>query len=293
MTGRESGGAAVRPCGGAAVRLSGGAAGWQAVITFRAARAAIAYLAIIPGPLFLAGVFMLRCESLTQTYLSGGRPLTVLNDITFTLEAGGFLAILGPSGSGKTTLLGLLAGLDRPTAGRVELDGRDLGALSEDERARLRAERVGFVFQSFQLIPTLTARENVQVPLELRGEPAEDRARELLTRVGLGDRVDHYPAQLSGGEQQRVALARAFSIRPQILFADEPTGNLDAATGATIIDLMVTMNQEQGTTLVLVTHDTALASRARRTIRLADGRIVADGQTGGQADRRTDGQRVP
>ncbi|HLG06604.1 MAG TPA: ABC transporter ATP-binding protein [Gemmatimonadales bacterium] len=231
---------------------------------------------------------MLRCQSLTQTYLSGGRPLTVLNDITFSLEPGGFLAILGPSGSGKTTLLGLLAGLDRPTAGRVELDGRDLGGLSEDERARLRSERVGFVFQSFQLIPTLTARENVQVPLELRGEPAEDRARELLARVGLADRDHHYPAQLSGGEQQRVALARAFSIRPQILFADEPTGNLDAATGATIIDLMVTMNQEQGTTLVLVTHDTALASRARRTIRLSDGRIVEDGPT----DRRTDGQKV-
>ena len=219
---------------------------------------------------------MLRCESLTQTYLSGGRPLTVLNDITFTLARGGFLAILGPSGSGKTTLLGLLAGLDRPTAGRVALDGQDLGVLSEDQRARLRAEKVGFVFQSFQLIPTLTAKENVQVPLELRGEPAEARAQELLGRVGIGDRAHHYPAQLSGGEQQRVALARAFSIRPQILLADEPTGNLDAATGATIIDLMVAMNKEQGTTLVLVTHDTALASRAHRTIRLSDGRIVED-----------------
>ncbi|HLB55201.1 MAG TPA: ABC transporter ATP-binding protein [Gemmatimonadales bacterium] len=219
---------------------------------------------------------MLRCESLTQTYLSGGRPLTVLNDITFTLARGGFLAILGPSGSGKTTLLGLLAGLDRPTAGRVALDGQDLGVLSEDQRARLRAEKVGFVFQSFQLIPTLTAKENVQVPLELRGEPAEARAQELLGRVGIGDRAHHYPAQLSGGEQQRVALARAFSIRPQILLADEPTGNLDAATGATIIDLMVAMNEEQGTTLVLVTHDTALASRAHRTIRLSDGRIVED-----------------
>lgn len=219
---------------------------------------------------------MLRCQSLTQTYLSGGRPLTVLNDITFSLERGGFLAIVGPSGSGKTTLLGLLAGLDRPAAGRVELDGNDLGALTEDQRARLRGERVGFVFQSFQLIPTLTARENVQVPLELRGEPAYARAQQLLERVGLGDRADHYPAQLSGGEQQRVALARAFSIKPQILFADEPTGNLDAATGATIITLMEELNRELGTTLVLVTHDHDLAARARRTIRLADGRIVED-----------------
>jgi putative ABC transport system ATP-binding protein len=219
---------------------------------------------------------MLRSESLTQTYLSGGRPLTVLNDITFRLERGGFLAIVGPSGSGKTTLLGLLAGLDRPSAGRVELDGQDLGALTEDQRARLRAEKVGFVFQSFQLIPTLTARENVQVPLELRGEPAEARAIELLERVGLEDRAHHYPAQLSGGEQQRVALARAFSIRPQILFADEPTGNLDAKTGATIIDTMVALNRELGTTLVMVTHDHDLAARARRTIRLSDGRIVED-----------------
>jgi putative ABC transport system ATP-binding protein len=219
---------------------------------------------------------MLRSESLTQTYISGGRPLTVLNDITFTLERGGFLAIVGPSGSGKTTLLGLLAGLDRPTAGTIHLDGVDLGVLSEDDRARLRAEKVGFVFQSFQLIPTLTARENVQVPLELRGEPAEARAVELLERVGLGDRGHHYPAQLSGGEQQRVALARAFSIRPQILFADEPTGNLDAKTGATIIDLMVSLNRELGTTLVLVTHDLDLASKAHRTIRLSDGHIVED-----------------
>ena len=219
---------------------------------------------------------MLRSESLTQTYLSGGRPLTVLNDITFSLERGGFLAIVGPSGSGKTTLLGLLAGLDRPARGRVELDGHDLGSLTEDQRARLRSEKVGFVFQSFQLNPTLTARENVQVPLELRGEPAEVRAQELLDRVGLGDRAHHYPAQLSGGEQQRVALARAFSIRPQILFADEPTGNLDAKTGATIITLMEELNRELGTTLVLVTHDHDLAARARRTIRLSDGRVVED-----------------
>lgn len=231
---------------------------------------------------------MLRCESLTQTYLSGGRPLTVLNDITFELEHGGFLAILGPSGSGKTTLLGLLAGLDRPSKGRVELDGQDLGTLDEDQRAKLRAEKVGFVFQSFQLIPTLTAMENVQVPLELRGEPAEERARELLARVGLVDRGHHYPAQLSGGEQQRVALARAFSIRPTFLFADEPTGNLDAATGGNIIELMEAMNREQATTLVLVTHDQAVAGRAHRIIRLADGRVVEDTMVGRTA-RRQDG----
>ncbi len=219
---------------------------------------------------------MLLCEGLTQTYLSGGRQLTVLNNITFTIERGGFVAIVGPSGSGKTTLLGLLAGLDRPSAGRVVLDGQDLGRLSEDERARLRSEKVGFVFQSFHLIPTLTARENVQVPLELRGEPAEARAQELLTRVGLGDRAHHYPSQLSGGEQQRVALARAFSANPQILFADEPTGNLDARTGAGIIELMTGLNRELGTTLVLVTHDPDLASRARRIIRLSDGSVVQD-----------------
>jgi putative ABC transport system ATP-binding protein len=219
---------------------------------------------------------MLRCTSLTKTYRSGDRRLTVLNDITFTVEPGGFAAILGPSGSGKTTLLGLLAGLDRPSAGTVHLDGAELGTLDEDALARLRGEKIGFVLQSFQFIPTLTARENVQVPLELRGEDAAERASELLARVGLSDRLDHYPAQLSGGEQQRVALARAFSIRPKVLFADEPTGNLDARTGAGIIDLMTELNRDLGTTLVLVTHDLDLASRARRTIRLADGRIVAD-----------------
>jgi putative ABC transport system ATP-binding protein len=219
---------------------------------------------------------MLRCASLTKTYRSGGRELTVLYDITFSVEPGGFAAIVGPSGSGKTTLLGLLAGLDRPTAGTVYLDGQELGALDEDARARMRGEKIGFVFQSFQLIPTLTARENVQVPLELRGENANGRAADLLALVGLGDRGHHYPAQLSGGEQQRVALARAFSTRPKVLFADEPTGNLDARTGAGIIDLMVELNRDLGTTLVLVTHDLDLAARARRTIRLADGRIVAD-----------------
>ena len=219
---------------------------------------------------------MLLCEKLGQTYLSGGRELPVLQDINFTLPAGGFLAIVGPSGSGKSTLLGLLAGLDRPKAGRVVIEGQDLNSLDEDARARLRGEKVGFVFQSFQLIPTLTARENVQVPLELRGQNGAARADELLARVGLEDRAGHYPAQLSGGEQQRVALARAFSIRPRLLFADEPTGNLDAATGATVIDLMVELNRESGATLVLVTHDPELARRAHRVIRLQGGRVVSD-----------------
>src|SRR5215213_9790979 len=219
----------------------------------------------------------LQSQSLSRTYRSGGRDLTVLKDITFDLESGGFLAILGPSGSGKTTLLGLLAGLDRPSTGTVHLDGQELGSLDEDERARVRGAKIGFVFQAFQLIPTLTAQENIQVPLELRGDRrAPTRARELLARVGLEGRGHHYPAQLSGGEQQRVAIARGFSSRPKVLFADEPTGNLDAATGSTIIDLMVELNRDLGTTLVLVTHDLELARRARRTIRLADGRVVAD-----------------
>jgi putative ABC transport system ATP-binding protein len=219
---------------------------------------------------------MLKCESLSRTYVSGGRELTVLKDISFEVEPGGFVAIVGPSGSGKTTLLGLLAGLDRPSTGRVWLDGQDLDALDEDGRARLRRERVGFVFQSFQLIPTLTALENVQVPLELAGGDGAEISRELLARVGLDGRGHHYPAQLSGGEQQRVALARAFSNRPRILFADEPTGNLDVKTGAVIIDLMGELNRQLSTTLVLVTHDPDLAGRASRTIRLADGRMVTD-----------------
>jgi len=221
---------------------------------------------------------ILRCEALAKTYVSGGREITVLRDITFELEPGGFLAVTGPSGSGKSTLLGLLAGLDRPAHGRVVLDGHDLSALSEDERAKLRAEKVGFVFQSFHLIPTLTARENIQVPLELRGEDeqARERAGELLTRVGLGDRGHHYPAQLSGGEQQRVAVARAFAHRPRILFADEPTGNLDAANGANVIALLGEMNRELETTLVLVTHDPELAGRAHRVLRLRDGAVVSD-----------------
>ena len=219
---------------------------------------------------------MIVAENLQQTYLSGGRPLTVLRDINLAIAPREFVAITGPSGSGKTTLLGLLAGLDRPTSGVVRLDGADLGPLSEDARARLRADKVGFVFQTFQLLPTLTALENVIVPLELQGNGVGklDRGNALLERVGLADRSHHYPAQLSGGEQQRVAIARAFANRPKILFADEPTGSLDAETGRTIIDLLVELNRDAGTTLLLVTHDPALAERAGRMIRLAGGTIV-------------------
>ncbi len=190
------------------------------------------------------------------------------------------MAIVGPSGSGKTTLLGLLAGLDTPTRGAVLLDNADLTAMTEDQRAQLRGEKVGFVFQSFQLIPTLTAIENVQVPLELRGESgASARARQLLERVGLGDRLDHFPSQLSGGEQQRVAIARAFVNQPRILFADEPTGNLDGTTGARIVALLEELNRESGSTVVLVTHDLSLAERAQRVIRLSDGAVVEDRAT--------------
>ncbi len=219
---------------------------------------------------------MIEANGVTRAYLSGGRPLTVLEDITLAIRPGEFVAIVGPSGSGKTTLLGLLAGLDLPTSGTVRVDGTDLAALDEDGRARVRREKIGFVFQSFQLIPTLTALENVEVPLELRGERPDGRARDLLARVGLEGRLGHYPAQLSGGEQQRVALARAFSTRPRYLFADEPTGSLDTATGREVERLLETLNAETGTTLVLVTHEAELASRASRTIRLGGGRLVED-----------------
>ena len=221
---------------------------------------------------------MLRCQSITQTYLSGGHLLTVLHDITLTLPAGGFLALVGPSGSGKTTLLGLLAGLDRPRSGQAWLDGVELGPLDEDARARVRAEKVGFVFQAYHLIPSLTALENVQVPLELLGRAAREAAREMLARVGLADRGHHYPSQLSGGEQQRVALARAFVHRPRVLFADEPTGSLDADNGAHVMDLMTQFNLELGTTLALATHDPALAARAGRVIVLAQGRLLSDSE---------------
>ena len=223
---------------------------------------------------------MLSAERLTKEYRSGDHLLTVLRDVSFGTEQGEFVAIVGPSGSGKTTLLGLLAGLDTPTRGTVHLDGVDLSALDEDARARLRGERVGFVFQSFQLIPTLTALENVQVPLELRGENhVAQRARDVLQRVGLGDRLEHFPMQLSGGEQQRVAIARAFANRPRILFADEPTGNLDSDTGSRIVELLESLNRESGSTVLLVTHDLTLARRARRIIRLSDGAIVSDEPT--------------
>jgi putative ABC transport system ATP-binding protein len=201
--------------------------------------------------------------------------LTVLKDVTFSLPAASTCAIVGPSGSGKSTLVGLCAGLDVPTSGEVQLDGVLLAALDEDGRARVRGEMVGFVFQIFQLIPTLTALENVMVPLELRGiGHAREQAEALLRKVGLGERLAHYPAQLSGGEQQRVALARAFVNRPKILFADEPTGNLDAGTGQVVIDSLFALNADAGTTLVLVTHDTELARRAQRVIRLKGGMIV-------------------
>jgi putative ABC transport system ATP-binding protein len=223
---------------------------------------------------------MLVARDLSKEYRSGENPLTVLRDVNFSIPQGAFVSIVGPSGSGKTTLLGLLAGLDTPSRGQVILDGADLTAMDEDERAKLRGEKVGFVFQSFQLISTLTALENVQVPLELRGDSgAGIRARDLLGRVGLGDRLDHFPTQLSGGEQQRVAIARAFANSPRILFADEPTGNLDSETGARIVALLEALNRESRTTIILVTHDLNLAAQAQRIIRLSDGRIISDAET--------------
>lgn len=241
---------------------------------------------------------MIQAEGLEKSYTSGGRPLPVLRSIDLVIEAESFVSIVGPSGSGKTTLLGLLAGLDEPTAGRVLLDGVDLSALTEDGRAGFRAENVGFVFQTFHLLPTLTALENVLVPLELRGigRENEGHARALLSRVGLGDRLDHYPAQLSGGEQQRVALARAFANRPKILFADEPTGNLDRETGAGVVEMLEELNREARTTLVLVTHDLELAARARRRITLGGGTIAADDRDPSSPTRprtpRGDGDRT-
>ncbi|HEX9781140.1 MAG TPA: ABC transporter ATP-binding protein [Opitutaceae bacterium] len=220
---------------------------------------------------------ILKVERLTKLYRSGGSTLTVLRDVSFALEAGATAAIVGPSGSGKTTLLGLCAGLDRATSGQVVLNNIDLGELDEDARAELRRGTVGFVFQSFNLMPTLTALENVMVPAELQGmRGAGPLARELLSRVGLGDRLEHYPVQLSGGEQQRVALARAFINQPKILFADEPTGNLDADTAHRIVELLFDLNREAGTTLVLVTHDLELASLTSRVIRLRGGAVVAE-----------------
>lgn len=219
----------------------------------------------------------IHVSGLKKTYRSGETELTVLQGVDFNVEAGQSLAIVGPSGSGKTTLLGLCAGLDLPTEGSVQLMGRRLESLDEDGRASFRGRHVGFVFQNFQLIPTLTALENVAVPLELQGDPgSEVRARALLEKVGLGERMGHYPIQLSGGEQQRVALARAFINQPAILFADEPTGNLDGANGSNIIDLLFELNAQQQTTLVLVTHDLGLAAKCDQQLSLKDGRIVAN-----------------
>ncbi len=220
---------------------------------------------------------MIRIAGLSMRLSSGGRPVNVLSDISLEVAARQFLAIAGPSGSGKSTLLGLIAGLDRPTAGRITVGGVEVTRLGEDALARFRLNTIGYIFQSFHLIPTLTALENVAVPLELAGErDALRRARELLAEVGLAERAHHYPAQLSGGEQQRVAVARAVSRRPPVLLADEPTGNLDSATGKQIIDLLLALNRNLGSTLILVTHDAALAAHADRLVLLRDGRIVGD-----------------
>lgn len=220
---------------------------------------------------------ILNVGQLGKTYTSGSKKLTVLDAISFEIEAGETFAIVGPSGSGKTTLLGLCAGLDEPNEGFVELSGKDLSDLNEDERALLRNKEVGFIFQNFQLLPTLTALENVIVPLELQGQKNSKKVGiELLGKVGLKDRLHHYPSQLSGGEQQRVALARAFSTRPSILFADEPTGNLDEETGQKVVELLFDLNKEAGTTLVIVTHDLELAQKTQRILKLKGGRIVAN-----------------
>ena len=222
---------------------------------------------------------VLHVDALTKTFSSGGRTLTVIDDVTFSVDEGETCAIVGPSGSGKTTLLGLCAGLDRPTEGTVTLCGIDLEPLDEDERAQVRNQHVGFVFQTFRLLPTLTALENVMVPAELRGtRDAQARAAALLEEVGLEDRLDHYPSQLSGGEQQRVAMARAFINEPRILFADEPTGNLDAETAERVEDVLFSLNETAGTTLVLVTHDQELARHTERVLRLRGGSLVGDEQ---------------
>jgi len=223
---------------------------------------------------------ILKIENLTKTYKSAGSTLTVLNNINFSVEEGSTFSIVGPSGSGKTTLLGLCAGLDRSTSGLVELNNIRLDDLGEDERAQVRNQYVGFIFQNFQLLPTLTALENVMVPLELRGEKnTRARSMDLLDKVGLVNRSHHYPTQLSGGEQQRISLARAFSNQPKILFADEPTGNLDAETSEKMVKLLFDLNRESGTTLILVTHDMELASKTQRIIRIKGGNLISDEKT--------------
>jgi len=221
------------------------------------------------------GTMLIQVRELVMRLASGGRIVTVLDGITLDVDAGEVVAITGPSGSGKSTLLGLLAGLDAPSAGTIVVAGTDVGRLEESALARFRRDTIGYVFQSYHLIPTLTALENVAVPLELAGL-ATDRARELLAEVGLAERTHHYPVQLSGGEQQRVALARAVALRPPLLLADEPTGNLDSATGKQIIDLLLALNRSAGSTLLLVTHDPALADRTERVVALRDGRVISD-----------------
>ena len=223
---------------------------------------------------------ILSLHDVSKTYQSGTKRLTVLHDINFTVEAGSIVAIVGPSGSGKTTLLGLCAGLDRASTGTIELNKLKLDDRSEDERAFIRNRYIGFIFQNFQLMPTLTALENVMVPLELQGEKnIRPRSVTLLEKVGLADRLHHYPAQLSGGEQQRVSIARAFSTNPKILFADEPTGNLDDETSGKIVPLLFELNSEAGTTLIIVTHNAELAESTQRIIRLKGGHIIADERT--------------
>lgn len=224
---------------------------------------------------------MIHTRELTKTVPTSEGPLTILHDVTIDIDEGQAVAIVGASGSGKSTLLGLMAGLDSPSSGDVALDGHSLASLDEEERAMLRGRLVGFVFQSFQLLPSLTALENVMLPIELKGDrEAATKAKNLLSRVGLEERWHHYPNQLSGGEQQRVAIARAFASEARILFADEPTGNLDTATGARVIDLLFDLNKEYSTTLVLVTHDDRLAQRCDRQIKLAGGEIVSNDSVG-------------
>lgn len=220
---------------------------------------------------------MIKIEQVSMRLVAGGRSVTILDDITLEIPAKQMVAIVGPSGSGKSTLLGLIAGLDRPSAGSIELDGKDITTLSESRMARFRREKIGYIFQSFHLIPTLTALENVLVPMELAGYSSpKDQAVELLGAVGLQDRIDHYPVQLSGGEQQRVAVARAFACRPPILLADEPTGNLDSTTGRHVLDLLLSLHRDRGSTMILVTHDRAIAELTHRVIALHDGRIATD-----------------
>jgi putative ABC transport system ATP-binding protein len=220
---------------------------------------------------------MITVQHLSMRLTAGGRPVTILDDVTLEIPSKQTVAVMGPSGSGKSTLLGLMAGLDRPTAGSIMLDGTEITSLSESRMAGFRRAKIGYIFQAFHLIPTLTALENVLVPLELAGNgEAEARAIELLDTVGLGNRIDHYPVQLSGGEQQRVAVARAFACRPPILLADEPTGNLDSHTGRHIMDVILALHRDYGTTLVLVTHDPAVAALMHRVIALRDGRIESD-----------------